>query len=438
MAKRSFVKSSILKVGVHSSPDGDVDVTPARLKHWEREHKRLTKNGLVVPAHWDHSDKLSMLSPITVGELKERKTRSAKNTVGKMLDFTVNRDGQSATIKFETFDPKAAEGFENNALHVSPVILPEFVDGKRNEYTDALTHLDFVNYPVDHSQGPAIPLALRFGLSKEVYRLADDTDGDDDKKKKKKVGDSGDDSDDDTNEFNFGDDDADDAIDDTDTGIMDQSGSDTPENPDMPPQPTDNSKTEAILAGLSTMGLVLPSDFSFSGEGSLDVFLAALNTKIAADAAHDADNEPDPNDQQQQQGGDTLVDPTIQTMSLQARSAFAFAERKHREEIAGNLETILKSGRCTPAEYAARKKQSGAVKLSLDASGNATQSDVEKWIDSRKAVPEGTFWDEKAKTQNAKRLAANVVAHPAFVGDESEENADEVVDRMFGKKPSDD
>jgi len=67
-------------------------------------------------------------------------------------------------------------------------------------------------------------------------------------------------------------------------------------NPDMPPKATDKSKLSAVLAGLNQKGIVLPSDFCFDDEHSIDVLLAAINSSIKAEMEAEAEAEPDDED----------------------------------------------------------------------------------------------------------------------------------------------
>ena len=204
-----FAKT-MLHIGRYHSPDGIIDITPDRLKHWEAEHSRLTSNGYVVPTDWDHS--AEGVTPMSSGEHGKR---SAANTVGKMTSFTVNDDGNSATLVTELHDEAAKKKASDNTIFASPVISRAFRDGGNNEYEDLITHFDLVNYPVDYRQGPFersgnsiamslgvdndeqvtsppvvegyIPVAVRMSATDSMHwRMMAADDDDDDKKKKKK------------------------------------------------------------------------------------------------------------------------------------------------------------------------------------------------------------------------------------------------------------
>jgi hypothetical protein len=84
-----------------------------------------------------------------------------------------------------------------------------------------------------------------------------------------------------------------------------------------------------------------------------------------------------------------------------ALQAFQWAESQYKQAVSDRLKHTLESGRCTPAEADAISRQMSAVKLSLDTSGTPAKGDVEKWLDSRAAVPQGTFWTSQQRTEAA-------------------------------------
>ncbi len=130
--------------------------------------------------HWDHGDDIEDLSPIGLGAFRDKKTRSAQNSVGRMVDFRLMPDGQAAEVTFRTSDREATRKVREGDVYVSPVIMPRWKIGTGQNLQDVITHLDLVNHPVDHSQGPAreikdspaIACALRMGLDVKPYRLA--------------------------------------------------------------------------------------------------------------------------------------------------------------------------------------------------------------------------------------------------------------------------
>jgi hypothetical protein len=172
-------KKAVLRVGTYHSPDGEVPVTPERLQHWRREFQRMKSARQVVPVDWDHAEQSNRagLTPLSLGDFRKR--RSARNTVGHLVDFDLTEDG--AVLTLDVPDENAADKADKNLVFVSPVISPAWRDGALNEYADCITHVDFVNHPVDYSQGPferistetnqqpAIACALRMGLGTQFY-----------------------------------------------------------------------------------------------------------------------------------------------------------------------------------------------------------------------------------------------------------------------------
>ena len=95
----TFTKA-VLKPGTYRSPDGVIHVTPQRLRHWESQVKRMQQAGYQIPMHWDHAatDELDLLSPIRM----DANDKSAERTIGKLVDFQVAEDGDSAELTVQT------------------------------------------------------------------------------------------------------------------------------------------------------------------------------------------------------------------------------------------------------------------------------------------------------------------------------------------------
>lgn len=354
-------RKAALKLNTYRSPDGIVEVTPERLQHWRDNFRRLSAAGYTVPISWDHATEIEGVKPLSAAELG----RSAQHTIGKLAEFLPSAAGDGAELTLEISDPKAEGRAERNEVFVSPVILPNWTDGAGNQYTDVITHVDLVNHPVDYSQGPftrvehgAIACALRMGLSTQVYRMSTDNESEKPEEKPEDVT--------------------------------------APEsNPDMPTGDAseDDKKREALLAHLASDGYVLPADTT--AENLVDRLLTAAMTKGATKAKEEAEEEAQPEEKEQS----TVADPGFAAMSLQARSAVAFAERLHRERLQERLNRSLEDGKCSPVEHAAYAGQVKAVRLSLDAAGQPAKNDLEKFLDSRDAVPKGTFWDAAKRIQ---------------------------------------
>jgi hypothetical protein len=368
-----------------------VDVTPQRLKHWSSQFKRLTQAKQVVPCDWDHADSVSDLQPLTMDGYAKR--RSAKNTVGKLVDMALAADGQSATLTIDVPDNAAAAKAKDNLVYVSPVILPKWKDGAGNQYEDVITHIDFVNHPVDHSQGPFVPsepgavaCAIRMGLSKP-YRMAGDAAVDDDKK-------------------------------DDDAPKAPEADTETKDEP-----VADDGRLKDVIGSLANMQIVLSDDTTAEN------FLEHLHQALLTAAAHSGDDIAP-----ETPSGDspvTVADPGPTALSLEQRGAIAWAQETHQKQVASRLRQLLDDGKCTPAEFKTRGNSVGAVRLSLDKSGKPAASELEKWIESREAVPRGTFWDAESKL----RMAASVAEPPSnMTGQMSDEEANRLAGWALGRK----
>lgn len=397
-----FTKT-ILKVGTYHSPDGVVKVTPERLRHWAHEFRRLSDARQVVPIHWDHGNDLDSLQPVALDAYRRRE-RSARNSVGRMTDFRLSRNGRSAEVCFETLDSDATKKVDSNAVYVSPVIFPKWKDGAGNQYRDLITHLDLVNHPVDHSQSPArrvqdppvIACALRMGLRVKPFRLAteipnvDEEDQLDDEHQAAPPGsDAGDDS-----------------------APVDDLPGDEDAGGESDPSPIDDSEPESgvpqvgdLMLALADHGIVLPHDTNDSN------FLDRLRTAlIAKTGANPGQDQAGPGGDTFDQTGETSVaTPQIATMSLQARNALTFAGEQYRKTIKANLDYLLKTGRCSPAEHAQKSAGLSAVKLSLNSQGKPQSSPLTQWINSRKVLPKGACW---SPTEKLRRMSATPVQHP--------------------------
>lgn len=361
--------------------------------------------------HWDHGSDVDSLRPLSQSEFHRNASRSAKNSVGKLTDFKVSRDGKSAEITFQTLDNQATKKVASNAVYVSPVIFPKWKDGAGNQYRDLITHLDLVNHPVDHSQSlarqvepEAITCCLRMGLKTKPFRLGntmadDDYKDDDEMLEDEMLEDEMLDGDIDIDaelDDDLGDDvnidiDLDDDEDDFDQELEDL-GMDSGEELELEVA-DDGSQVGDLMLALADHDLVLPEDTTM--ENFMDRLRTALIAKKGNDTESSAGGDFD--------SGETIVaDPQIATMS-------AFANKSYSSKLNQNLKALLKSGRCTPAEYRAKKKQASVVKLSLNAQGKPKKNLVSEWIKSRAQLPKGAVWSSREKL---KRMSTVVAVQP--------------------------
>ena len=421
----TFTKS-ILKVGTYHSPDGTVVVTPERLRHWERETRRLQSAKYAIPSHFDHASDLDMLEPIAMDVLARKQNRSAAATVGHLDSFKVAPDGKSAEIVLTTLTPTAQEKVASNAVYVSPVIFPEWKDGAGNKYRDVITSVDLVDHPVDYSQSSFIP-AIRMGLCSTPYLLSGIRMARKPKKQRSvaarkarlvnaiRMGTVPDDDDDEKKDYGN---DAADTGGDAEPAPADDMGAtadDAPADDGMSPADIGIDESEAfdaldqVLNLLAEFGVTLPDDTDDST--IIRHLRVALTALLNSDKPED-DLEDDTVDDMTGElpatapgGMPQASAPNIATMSVQQRATLTYAENLHKKTVDDKLDALLETGRCTPAECDKCKRQLQAVKLSLTADGTPKPSDVEKFIASRSAIPAGTMWTNEQRTRAATKLS---------------------------------
>lgn len=361
-------------------------MTPERLRHWAGQINRVKAAKYAIPMHWDHATDTELLEPIKLDVLHERKSRSAQNTIGKLVDFQVPPSGDYAEITIETLTERASEAASTNAVAVSPVIFSEWKDGEGNVYTDTIGSIDMVDYPVDNSQGPFIPLqsptqalscrTFRMSTSTKaapsVFRMAADTEGD-------------------ANPFESQDamEPQSDPVDNTSMG-------------DSAPEQSGGTNVSDVLAALSQLGIVLPDDTTT--ESFLERLRPALLTAIASKQQPEEPEEQMATSLPPQDDDKPILanQPPIAAMSaLQQRLHRLEQERiaSTRSKLGERLQSLVEAGRCTPFELGEKKRVLQVQKLSLRDDCSVNAGDLEVWIASREALPKGAVWPAGERLQ---------------------------------------
>lgn len=195
--------------------------------------------------------------------------RSALRTCGSVQRVFVDNDGW-LNYELEATDAEAARKLNDGSIKFTS---PEFKFNYEAETLgplgDIVRHVALTNKPRNPIQGKFQPLpagVARFSI--EDY-MADDNDTPDD---------------------------AADQAEPADTAPPEKPDI----NPDMPPSTDATKKMSAVIAGLAELGVVLPSDFSFTSDGAIDVLLTGLNTAVKskqeADTPTPVDDQPQVND----------------------------------------------------------------------------------------------------------------------------------------------
>ncbi len=433
-------RKAVLRTGTYHSPDGDVPVTRERLRHWQSEFGRMKAAKQVVPVDWDHAEQSNREGLIPLSLADFRKRRSARNTVGHLVDLEVTDEG--AVLTLDVPDDEASGKADKNLVFVSPVISPTWRDGAANNYEDCITHVDFVNHPVDHSQGPferipveqinqqpAIACALRMGLGSQFYvnkgatnmataflpqviRMAEGeeskiigwtTEGGEahpihnntgkrkrnkESRGKRMAGKN--------------------AVKHMSLMVRMAEGED-PVAADVIPE-DDYDNVDEILDMLEEYNIRLPDDTT--DENLIERLRTALHTAIA----HKEDTEPPALPSEPEA---PPVPEEAMAMSLAAVRAIG---DQHRDKLSQRLQKLLDTGRCTPDERSKYGAGIGTVKLSLTANGRPVRSELEKWIASREAVPAGSCWTD------AQRLSLTMQPGPKA---ETPEMVKEVLKTVF-------
>ena len=187
----------------------------------------------------------------------------------------------------------------------------------------------------------------------------------------------------------------------------------------------EESVIKDLIDELEKFDIILPPDTDEEN------FFERLQVGLKTAAAHQGLDGDDTNAKLDNET--TIADAGgVAMMSLQVKSVLGYAERQHAAAVEATLESLLKSGRCTPAEFHTRKQDLAALRLSLDDTGNPTPTDLEKWIASRQPLPRGTFWEPDMRTQ---RMAAEVEEPPEErTGKESDAKVNAVLAAVFGQR----
>jgi hypothetical protein len=166
----AIFRKKILKVGNYHAGGNVISITPDRLKNFEAQLEKMRSVGLVQPIHRYHQGDSSTSVPLTEAECDE--SEKAGRTIGRLKSFRVLPGGEQAEVELSISSPVDQPVIEANDLFLSPVIAKTWRDSRDNVYIDAITAIDAVDHPVDHSQTPFEVVAMSLTDASNFQRFS--------------------------------------------------------------------------------------------------------------------------------------------------------------------------------------------------------------------------------------------------------------------------
>lgn len=385
----------ILRVGTYHTPEGVVEVTPRRIRHWVLSFRRMREAGLQVPAPWEHQDGAKPMS----GD--DHAASRAKNNAGFLKRLWLGKDG-SLWGGVEVPDADA-ERVKNNVKYVSPELEPEFTDGEGRVWRDVITHLALTPRPVFAKQRPfgTKPPRMSLGrvrLSLEQLSMAGKTkkrmskeQEDADEALNKGVGGTEDDTDETGAAKLSGDADADDPAD-PDGEALDEGDGPAPE-PAEEPDYFEESKKQLSQMGVSMPEHCTPETF----QRDLSIALHAINNSQATDMSGDAGDEDDDDDllEDDDVDGDEKAvkeQPLMMSLRKQVREQEETISALLAEKRSDRIDRYEREGRCSPARAAALRQSLSKARLSFGRKRpTAEAASIDAQLDAIAETPRGTF-----------------------------------------------
>lgn len=130
---------------------------------------------------------------------------------------------------------------------------------------------------------------------------------------------------------------------------------------------------------------------------------------------------------------------TVSQQSVQAKQRADRAERRlvevGKQAVAKELDSLLSSGRCTAAEHNEWMQRLATIRMSLTSDGSLERTEVQQFVDNRRALPEGAMWPS-TRRMGLDGKEYQVVEHPQHAtGTYNEAQARQVVDDMESRHP---
>lgn len=194
-------KKRVIETGIHHTPDGVQEVSPARLRHWHESIKAIIATGVKPPLSWGH---LKSAVPYPDDHAYWQSRYQAGRVVGSELSpdgsaWTLEMDAPGVEIDAEgrlVTEATLPDGVKvKAAIDEVSVGAMDWTDGKGHVWNDAPVHLAMTPLPVWVPPGGQPPFeaseliggaakAARFGTSTLLARFTTMADEEKDPQKK--------------------------------------------------------------------------------------------------------------------------------------------------------------------------------------------------------------------------------------------------------------
>ncbi len=142
-----LLEKEIIAPDEYQTPTGVVRATPARIRHWYEQGRKMLAKRLQIPLPWEHQEDAKPRTPA------EKLADQARYNAGQLRRYFLDRDGRLWGV-LDIPDARTAEHVQKNVKYVSPEIDPEFTDGDGETWHDVITHVALTPRPVYHRQSP--------------------------------------------------------------------------------------------------------------------------------------------------------------------------------------------------------------------------------------------------------------------------------------------
>lgn len=384
----------LVRKGIYQPPQGELVVTPARLRHWKDSFQRMRAAGLRIPIAWGHQPEAV---PGDTDDRARKQYYLSRYNAGYLdsLDTDGNDLNGVLSVPGCEVDPdtgnllswvKLPDGREvKTAVGEVSIAIKDFTDGQGREWPDSIIHVALTPLPVVDSQTgfePAKTLGLE-ACDTPIYLslthlLSAEADMPDEFEKDKPE-------------------------------VEGEEGEESAEKkaPAPPPEPVAAPKANHFAAALEVLranGISLPEDTT---EKNLCERILVAGTALATAKAEMekelemAKNSATTVDGQDEgasfDGNQSSEEPRPVLMSLSTakdpftRKMLAKAQSETRKSLGDRLTKLVKRG-LPPARAAELRKQVEGYTLSLDGDGEPAPSQVEYTLSVLEdALPDRAF-----------------------------------------------